>query len=121
MENRIQALNKCYLSLFIQVALVVKNPPAKETRVQSLGQEDLVEEGMAAHSSSLAWRIPWTEEPGRLQSTESHGVRHDGSNLACVHIHPVRDRNTYLSLHSVLSAALRGWRHDHSYCFGHLN
>ena len=54
MENRIQALNKCYLSLFIQVALVVKNPPAKETRVQSLGQEDLVEEGMAAHSSSLA-------------------------------------------------------------------
>ena len=54
MENRIQAPNKCYLSLFIQVALVVKNPPAKETRVQSLGQEDLVEEGMAAHFSSLA-------------------------------------------------------------------
>ena len=54
---------------------MVKNPPAKETRVQSLGQEDLVEEGMAAHSSSLAWRIPWTEEPSRLESTGSHRVR----------------------------------------------
>ena len=54
------------------VALVMKNPPAnaetKETWVQSLGQEDPLEEGMATHSSILAWRIPWTEEPGRLQS-----------------------------------------------------
>ena len=56
---------------------MVKNLPAKETRVQSLGQEDLLEEGMAAHSSRLAWRTPWTEEPGRLQYMESHGVRHD--------------------------------------------
>ena len=39
----------------------------QETWVQSLGQEDLLEEGMAAHSSILAWRIPWTEEPGGLQ------------------------------------------------------
>ena len=38
-------------------------------RVQSLGQEDRLEEGMATHSSILAWRIPWTEEPGRLQPT----------------------------------------------------
>ena len=49
----------------------VENPPAvqelQETWVQSLGQEDLLEEGMAAHSSILAWRIPWTEEPGGLQ------------------------------------------------------
>ena len=51
-----------------QVALVVKNPPAmRETWVQSLGWEDPLEESMAAHSSILAWRIPWTEEPGRLQ------------------------------------------------------
>ena len=56
---------------------MVKNPPAKETRVQSLGQEDLLEEGMAAHSSSLAWRIPWTEEPSRLQSMGSQRVGHD--------------------------------------------
>ena len=51
------------------MALVVKNPPEMwETRVQSLGWEDALEEGMAIHSSILAWRIPWTEEPGGLQS-----------------------------------------------------
>ena len=48
---------------------MVKNPPAiQETRVQSVGQEDPLEKGMAIHSSILAWRIPWTEEPGRPQS-----------------------------------------------------
>ena len=48
---------------------VVKNPPAmQETWVQSLGLENLLEEEMATHSSILAWRIPWTEEPGGLQS-----------------------------------------------------
>ena len=45
--------------------------------VQSLGQEDFLEEGMATHSSILAWRIPWTEEPGKLQSIGSHRVGHD--------------------------------------------
>ena len=49
----------------------------QETRVQSLGGEDPLEEGMATHSSVLAWRIPWTEEPGGLQSKESQKVRHD--------------------------------------------
>ena len=48
---------------------MVKNPPAvQESWVQSLGREDPLERGTAAHSSILAWRIPWTEEPGRLQS-----------------------------------------------------
>ena len=48
---------------------MVKNPPAmQETQVQSLGEEDPLEEGMVTHSSILAWRIPWTEKPGRLQS-----------------------------------------------------
>ena len=51
------------------VAQIIKNPPAmKETRVQPLGQEDSLEEEMATHSSILAWEIPWTEEPGGLQS-----------------------------------------------------
>ena len=51
------------------MAQTVKNVPAmEETQVQSLGQEDPLEKGMANHSGSLAWRIPWTEEPGRLQS-----------------------------------------------------
>ena len=45
-----------------------------ETQVRSLGQEDAPEKGMAAHSSILVWRIPWTEEPGRLQSMGSQGV-----------------------------------------------
>ena len=48
-----------------------------ETRVQSLGQEDPLEEGMATHSGILTWRIPWTEEPGRLQSMGSQRVGHD--------------------------------------------
>ena len=47
----------------------------RETWVQSLGWEDPLEEGMATHSSILAWRIPWTEEPGRLQSMGSQRVR----------------------------------------------
>ena len=52
-----------------QVAQPVKNLPAmQETRVLSLGKEDPLEEGMATDSSILAWRIPWTEEPGGLQS-----------------------------------------------------
>ena len=51
---------------------MVKGPPAmQETRVQSLGQEDPLQKEMATHCSILAWRIPWTEEPGRLQSMES--------------------------------------------------
>jgi len=51
------------------MAQMVKNLPAmQETWVRPLGQEDLLEKGMDTHSSILAWRIPWTEEPGRLQS-----------------------------------------------------
>ena len=59
------------------VAQMVKNLQAiQETGIRSLGQEDPLEKGMATHSSILAWRIPWTEEPGRLQSIGSHRVRH---------------------------------------------
>ena len=54
-----------------------------ETWVQSLGQEDPLEEGMATHSSILAWRIPCTEEPGELQSMGLPRIRHDWSDLAC--------------------------------------
>ena len=49
----------------------------QETWVRFLSQEDPLEEGMATHSSILAWRIPWTEEPGRLQSMQSQKVEHD--------------------------------------------
>ena len=55
----------------------------QETWVQSLGREDPLEEKMAAHSRILAWRVPWTEEPGGLQSIGSQRVWHNWSNLAC--------------------------------------
>ena len=57
-------------------SLVVKNPRVKqETWVQSLCREDPVEEEMSTHSSILAWEIPWTDEPGRLQSMESQSQK----------------------------------------------
>ena len=60
------------------VAQMVKNLPAlQETWIQSLGQEDPLEKGMANHSSILAWKIQWTEEPGGLQSMVLQRVRHD--------------------------------------------
>ena len=60
------------------VAQMVKRLPTMwETRVQSLGQEDLREKEMATHSSILAWKIPWMVEPGRLQSMGSQRVRYD--------------------------------------------
>ena len=64
---------------------MVKNQPAmQETHVQSLGGEDPLEEAIATHSSILAWRIPWTEEAGGLQSMGSQRIRH---NLATTHTH----------------------------------
>ena len=60
------------------VAQLVKNPPKMwETWVRSLGWEDPLEKGMATHFSILTWRIPWTEEPGRLQSVGSQRVGHN--------------------------------------------
>ena len=60
------------------VAQTVKRlPPMQETQVQSLGQEDLLEKGMATHSSILTWRIPWTEEHGGLESMGLQRVRHN--------------------------------------------
>ena len=60
------------------VAQTVQHLPAmQETWVRSLGQEDPLEKEMATHSSILAWRIPWTEEPGRLQSMGLQRVKHD--------------------------------------------
>ena len=57
---------------------MVKHLPAMwETRVRSLGWEGPLEKEMATHSSTLAWKIPWTEEPGRIQSTGSQRIGHD--------------------------------------------
>ena len=60
------------------MAQMVKNlPTVQETQVRCVGGEDSLEKGMATHSSTLAWKIPWMEEPGRLQSIESRRVGHD--------------------------------------------
>ena len=76
-----------------------KNLPAmQETQVQSLGWEDPLANGMATHSSILAWRIPWTEEPGGVQSMRSQRVRHKWASTKtrthticlkamCIHVH----------------------------------
>ena len=67
-----------WCTLHTLVAQTVKHlPTMRDTRVQSLGQEDPLEKEMATHSSTLAWKIPWTEEPGRLQSMGSQRVGHD--------------------------------------------
>ena len=60
------------------MAQTVKNlPTVRETQVRSLGGEEPLEKGVATHSSILAWKMPWTEEPGRLQPREFQRVRHD--------------------------------------------
>ena len=75
MPSSVINANKRYPACMAQM---VKNLSAiRETWVRSLGWEDPLEEGMATHSSILAWRIPWTEEPGRLQSTGWQRVGHD--------------------------------------------
>ena len=74
-EGKGYALQYSRVSILAQL---VKNLPAvQETWVRSLGWEDLLEEEMATHSSTLAWKIPWMEEPGRLQSMGSQRVRHN--------------------------------------------
>ena len=90
------------------VGQMAKNPPARqETQVQSLGQEDPLEKGMGTHSSILAWRIPWTEEPGMLWSmgTEEPGgllsmlfqkVRHDWATNTFVCLQGSNSAITYV-------------------------
>ena len=85
------AKNMCWVNIEYQGfpgSSLVKDSCAvqelQEMQVRSLCQEDPLEEGMAIHSSILAWRIPWTEEPGRLQSKGSQRVGHNWSDVACI-------------------------------------
>ena len=72
------ALSSLLFGTCLLVAQTVKHlPTVRETRIPSLGQEDLLEKAMATHSSILAWKIPWMEEPGRLQSMGLLRVGHD--------------------------------------------
>ena len=70
-----QLMDSLWTSLVAQT--VKRLPTMWKTRVQSLDQEDLLEKEMAIHSNTLAWKIPWTEDPGRLQSMGSQRVGHD--------------------------------------------
>ena len=80
------------------VAQLVKNLPAvQETRVWSLGWEDLLEKETATHSSILAWKISWTEEPGGLQSMGSHRVGHDWATIT----HTARTSHTVINYYYV--------------------
>ena len=82
------------------MVLVVKNTPANagdtEMWVRSLGQEDLLEKGMVTHSSILAWRIPWTGEPGGLQSV--HGVTKSRTGLQQLSMHTQRNKTFYFGV-----------------------
>ena len=89
------------------MALVVKNPPVNAGDIRDtssiLGWEGPLEEGMATHSSILAWRIPWTEEPGGLQPMGSQKVRHDLNDLTPMHA------NWNLKRQSDFAKSLVGW------------
>ena len=74
---RVKALVASQLKTSLVAQRIKHLPAMQETRVRSLGSEDLLEKEMATHSSIPAWRIPWTEEPGGLQSTGSQRVGHD--------------------------------------------
>ena len=76
-----------------------------ETQVRSLGQEDSLEHGMATHSSILAWRIPWTAEPGGLQPIGSQRVRNDWSDLAHTHsMSSIKWKVERVFLHRILNS-----------------
>ena len=79
-RNNLLHANKTFSLCFTQTSLVAQTvkhlPTVPETQVRFLGQEDPLEKQMATHSSTLAWRIPWMEEPGGLQSMGSQRVGH---------------------------------------------
>ena len=100
------------------VAQTVKHLPAmQETWVRSLGQEDPLEKEMATHSSILAWRIPWTEEPGGLQSMGSQRVRHDWASS--LHFIICKQRNTDLSF-LFLNQVVKFWQNLLFYFYSNI-
>ena len=77
LDGAIKAPYLLYTYIYMVAQRLKCLPGMQETRVRSLGREDPLEKEMATHSSIVAWRIPWTEEPGGLESMGSHTVRHD--------------------------------------------
>ena len=86
------------------LAQMVKNLPAMQ--IQSLGWEDPLEKGIATHSNSLAWRIPWTEEPGGLQSMGSQRVRHDCATNTFTVFSASTQLSAFIFIHSFIEVLL---------------
>ena len=78
--------------------MVKRLPTMWESLVQSLGQEDPLEKEMAPHPSTAPWKIPWMEEPGRLQSLGSLGIRHDSDFTFIFHFHKTKNKNPMITL-----------------------
>ena len=90
------------------VAQMVKSlSTMRETCVRSLDREDPLEKEMATHSSSIAWKIPWMEEPGRLQSMGSQRVRHDWATSLSSQVRKRKDKYCMCSVTSVVSDSLQ--------------
>ena len=101
---------------------VVKNPLVmQETWVRSLGGEDPLEKNMATHSSVVAWRILWTEEPGGLQALRSQRVRHDWSNgtrtQACMSVTSIKLEKR---IKQKSTGKISNWLNSHSYLACHF-
>ena len=98
-------------------------PGMQETRVRSLGWEDSLEKEMATHSSIHAWRLPWTEEPGRLQSTGSQRVGHDWASSLSLYLHSAAQSVVYseeLWDFHLLFAAFLAFTYSESHLFPSL-
>ena len=92
------------------VAQLVKHlSTIQETWVRSLGREDPLEKEMAIHSSTIAWKIPWTEEPGRLQSLRSQRVGHDGATSLT---HVMGDNLLYLKCTALMLVPSKKYLHN---------
>ena len=95
----------CNIIIYSLNAQWVKNPPAvretQEMQVWSLGGEDPLEEGVVTHSSILAWRISWTEDPDGLQSVGLQRVRYDWSDLTHIHCKEIRVKSRNESLYAL--------------------
>ena len=95
------------MSLGFPCGSLVKNLSAmQEMQVWSLGWEDLLEGGLATHSSILAWKIPWTEEPDRLKSMGSQTVIHVWNNWTHIHTHKAKDTSTLIYFHTLFGSNL---------------
>ena len=93
----------------------------QETRVRSLGREDPLEKEMTTHSSTLAWKIPWTEEPGRLQSMGSQRVRHDWAMSLSLSYTQYISQLLYPSICWWILRLLPCLSYCKSYCYEHWN